>query len=151
MKKVTYCFTQKSMCSRKEKEHCVESRGMDFNTSSIHMTCELGQTTWCSVSQYPYLWIWTFTICLLLPTRMLQGANSTIHVQVLCKIKSHWLLNIAYLPVHAQPCFCHLKVVRELTVGVNLSHCACWAFVTRKHLHLHILQLKKLRCSTSLY
>lgn len=74
------------------------------------------------------------------------GANSIMHVKVLCKMKSHWLFNIIYLPAHAKPCFLQHEGGQEVTEkpnhhsgGVGLSHYSNLSFVTRKQLHLQIV------------
>lgn len=82
---------------------------MDFSTTSAHMMCELGQIAWSAVPQFPYLWIQAFTICLLISTEILQGTNSITHVQVLCKIKSYWLLNVACPQFMPGPAFFCVK------------------------------------------
>lgn len=58
---------------KERKEHQIESRGMDFHTtSSAHVMCDFGQIIWSSVAQFTYLCTWNFTICLLSSTEMLQ-------------------------------------------------------------------------------
>lgn len=93
-----------------------------------HMICEIGQITWSAVPQFPYLWIQAFTICLLISTEILQGANSIMHIQVLCKIKSHQLLNMACPQFMPGPAFCCVRGAKEVTAesnhpsGISLCH-----------------------------
>lgn len=51
-------------------------------------------------------------------------ANSAMYVTALCKIESHWLLSVVYLPVHAKPCILQQEGGRGGDWGTQpLSRC----------------------------
>lgn len=124
---------------REREEHRIESRGMDFPTSSAHMICEFGQIIWASVAQFPYLCIWNVTICLLSSTEMPQRQIAQCMSQLFARLKatdcSVWYTSQC-MP---SPAFCSRKGAGEVTEepshylgAVMLSHYSHLSFVTRK-------------------
>lgn len=75
---------------KERKEHQIESRGMDFHTtSSAHVMCDFGQIIW-SLCGSVYLSVYLeFHHLPFVIHRDAAGANSIMHVKVLCKMKSH--------------------------------------------------------------
>ena len=125
---------------REREEHQIESRGMDFHTtSSVHMICEFGQIIWASVAHFLICIFGVSPSAFCHPQRCCRGQIAQCMSQLFARLNatdcSVWYTSQC-MP---SPAFCSVKGAGEVTEepshhlgAVRLSHYSHLSFVTRK-------------------